>query len=674
VQSIDANVVTDTSTDATFNTTELVISGVSASAESNNATVTWTTDDASSSQVEYGTTTSYGLTTTLDTTKVTSHSVLVKDVPPGAIIHYRVKSDSGTDTAASADATITTNAAVRVTLGVLELMDDASPILVQGTADCLILSRVYEPLMANSGDGEALPWLALSTSWDEPTLTYTINLNPNATFSDGSSVTATDVKFSWDKAWEYATPGGADTIGFMKKAAGSTAEAPIVASDALTIVDADTVTFTLAEKNATFLNDLNGVYILPEHIWAPILAAQQAKSPPETLETYVNTDPVGSGPFLWANYTEQSHVLLQRNPDYWGGPMNEVAKIDEVVFKLYGTDEAMLLALQAGEIDIVNDVGLYSQIPALVGNTDVEVGIDDSANYFKFLYMNLRKEPNDVLEFRQAVDMAIDKEDLIAFSQFGYGSIAPLVPLVPAPLVSANVTWPGVGKTDAERITAANALLDAITGMSATPAADSEGVIPAFVRTYNGTDIVFTLKTQGDPIGVTNADLIKDDLAEIGITANVEVVGTWPLIVELFFGDGFDDWDITVFGHGATPGIQGLVQEYGADPWNVWYDSSAIGWGELGPEGDSGAAGLAAQAKLRELRREADPTAFAALAEQAQLLFAADLPIVVLYQGKLAYAYRNDRLTGWNPTDLFDGFGSSGFLGSNPNLVSLDLK
>jgi hypothetical protein len=60
------------------------------------ATITWTTDIPSSSQVEYGTTTSYGSTTVLDATMVTSHQEPVTGLKPGTLYHYRVHSTSAT--------------------------------------------------------------------------------------------------------------------------------------------------------------------------------------------------------------------------------------------------------------------------------------------------------------------------------------------------------------------------------------------------------------------------------------------------------------------------------------------------------------------------------------------------------------------------------------------------
>ena len=85
------------------------ISGVATSVTTTTATVTWTTDQASSSQVEYGPTSSYGSLTTLDPTFVTAHSQTVSGLSPGTLYHYRVRSTpSGGNTAASADFAFTT--------------------------------------------------------------------------------------------------------------------------------------------------------------------------------------------------------------------------------------------------------------------------------------------------------------------------------------------------------------------------------------------------------------------------------------------------------------------------------------------------------------------------------------------------------------------------------------
>lgn len=95
---------------ATGDTTPPVISSVSAGTPgSSGATITWTTDEASSSQVEYGTTTAYGQSTVQDSTPQTSHSVALSGLSAGTLYHYRVKSaDAAGNLAVSGDATFTT--------------------------------------------------------------------------------------------------------------------------------------------------------------------------------------------------------------------------------------------------------------------------------------------------------------------------------------------------------------------------------------------------------------------------------------------------------------------------------------------------------------------------------------------------------------------------------------
>ncbi|MDH7481598.1 MAG: family 10 glycosylhydrolase [Armatimonadota bacterium] len=92
-------------------TTPPTISNVSASPGVTTATITWTTNEPSTSQVEYGLTTSYGNQTPKDTNLVTSHSVLISGLSPTTLYHYRVKSaDASNNEAVSSDYTFTTTA------------------------------------------------------------------------------------------------------------------------------------------------------------------------------------------------------------------------------------------------------------------------------------------------------------------------------------------------------------------------------------------------------------------------------------------------------------------------------------------------------------------------------------------------------------------------------------
>jgi len=112
VISKDAAGNTATSGDMTFTTgtadtvAPTLSSIVSGSITMTGATISWTTSEAATSQVEYGTTASYGSATTLDTSLVTGHNVVLSGLTTGTTYHFRVISkDAANNIATSADMT-----------------------------------------------------------------------------------------------------------------------------------------------------------------------------------------------------------------------------------------------------------------------------------------------------------------------------------------------------------------------------------------------------------------------------------------------------------------------------------------------------------------------------------------------------------------------------------------
>jgi hypothetical protein len=82
----------------------------------NSATITWTTNEPADSQVEYGPTKRYGVTTTLDSNLVLSHSVPISGLNPSTLYHYRVRSrDAAGNLTVSADSTFTTGSVADTT-------------------------------------------------------------------------------------------------------------------------------------------------------------------------------------------------------------------------------------------------------------------------------------------------------------------------------------------------------------------------------------------------------------------------------------------------------------------------------------------------------------------------------------------------------------------------------
>jgi hypothetical protein len=138
-------------------TTAPSITGVSASGISaSGVTITWTTDEPASSQVEYGLTTAYGSSTSLDKEKVTSHSVTLGELQPSTTYQYRVVSvDKAGNQATSYPDVVTTRTDFTLTGSQVAADSGSAAVRVQFTATGPITLRLTGPDGAEAGVGYA---------------------------------------------------------------------------------------------------------------------------------------------------------------------------------------------------------------------------------------------------------------------------------------------------------------------------------------------------------------------------------------------------------------------------------------------------------------------------------------------------------------------------------------
>lgn len=127
----------------TLSVSNVATSGITSSA----ATITWLTTLAATSQVEYGTTTSYGSASALDSNLVTSHSVMLGSLQPSTTYHFRVDATVGSSTASSGDMTFTTLAVPDTTAPVISAVVvsgvGSTTANVSWTTNELATSKVY---------------------------------------------------------------------------------------------------------------------------------------------------------------------------------------------------------------------------------------------------------------------------------------------------------------------------------------------------------------------------------------------------------------------------------------------------------------------------------------------------------------------------------------------------
>jgi len=192
------------------------------------ATISWTTDQVSTSQVEYGTTTAYGSVTALDPTAVVSHSQVLSGLAAGVGYHYRVTSGNGVGTTTSADGTFSTLPGLSgqtVTFGVLAARTLAqSPVTVAATASSglAVSFSSLTPAVCTSGglQGATITLVAVGTCTVQADQAGNATFNPAPSVPQSFTVSSVPVGVSVDRSVFKDGRGAQTTAAFTTASAG----------------------------------------------------------------------------------------------------------------------------------------------------------------------------------------------------------------------------------------------------------------------------------------------------------------------------------------------------------------------------------------------------------------------------------------------------------------------
>jgi len=164
-----------------------------------------------------------------------------------------------------------------------------------------------------------------------------------------------------------------------------------------------TVIISTAEPSAMLLTDLahHGNWILPKGL---IDSGHD-----------FNIDPIGSGPFIFKNWTFGDSLDFEANPNYFNP--DRAARIKDMTWRIIPEGSSRTIALEAGEVDLVVEVATQD-IPRMDANPDLEVFMTPGVGH-NFMMINNEIAPFDRIEVRRALDMAIDKEALVGIGMDG---------------------------------------------------------------------------------------------------------------------------------------------------------------------------------------------------------------------------------------------------------------
>lgn len=248
--------------------------------------------------------------------------------------------------------------------------------------------NIFDPLVRRTPSNELVPWLATGWTVKDP-LTWEFTLRKGVRFHNGNPFNAEAVRFSIERLKQG--PRGADWQSV----------------ESVEVVDDYTVIFHLSRPFPTLLNYL---------YFAPIVDPVYYSSHDEA---HLSLNPVGTGPFKFVEWVKGQRLVLERNDDYWAGPI----AIKRLVVRPIPENSTRVNALLTGEVDIATYIP--PQMWRLVERAP-GVRLDSSAGgrVVSFVFhMESDFAPWKDVRVRQAVNYAINKEAINRLFLDGKGEV-----------------------------------------------------------------------------------------------------------------------------------------------------------------------------------------------------------------------------------------------------------
>jgi peptide/nickel transport system substrate-binding protein len=501
--------------------------------------------------------------------------------------------------------------AVVLRLGVTDAIDSLNPYSGVTLAAYEAWTLVYDSLLNLSPDGlTSIPELASSVpKAGADGLTWTYHLRHDVRWSDGTPFTADDVVYTLTRMRDEEWPN------FTTFVSGFTS---ITAPDKYTVV----IKTDKPDPRMPYIP----AYIIQKKQWSAVSK--------NDLGTFANTSMIGTGPFLLQRFKKGQFTKFTANKRYFGG----APRIDGITLQVFGNDDAMVGALENGEIDASSEVptARFKDVQHARGITAVEA--DDGS--FNMLTLNTGSGPvgngHPALQdkrVRVAIAHAIDKQTLLDQVLMGYGKIGQSMNVALAP------RWNLVPVANPYKfdIALANRMLDD-AGYRDT---NNDGVreMPGGGRALKFRYDIRSSSMLDAPV----ARFIKGWMKQIGIAVDVSTV-TETQLTAIENAGTFDlaTWAWTPF---TDPDAQ----------------LSYLTCAQVPQEPDDGSYNDAFYCskeydKLYDRQRaELDETKRIAEVKQMQQIFYDDAPYVVLYRASALQAYNHDRFTGFTAVPDPDG-------------------
>ena len=362
-----------------------------------------------------------------------------------------------------------------------------NPLLAISDADRDLVELTYSGLLRQNG-GDFIPDLASSYTISDDGRTYTFEIRPGATFQDGTPVTADDVVYTISQAQDpnVKSPKRANWDGVVVEK----------------VSDLE-VRFTLKSPYAPFIENTT-MGILPKHLW-------KAVSAEEFPFSELNVQPVGSGPFKVTGVSRNAAGIPQSYTlSPFGGFALGKPYLSSVQLTFFENEQQLVSALSSGSITAASGISPSH----LVSLPQVEVRRAPLNRVFGVFFNQNQSELLRDKVVRQALDMAVDRTQLVKDVLGGYGT--PIDEPLPPGIITANASE--ATSTD-DPIAAARKYLEA----NGWTYSDTEHALTKKKDKKTTTVLAFTLSTANVPEMRASAEEVKTSWEKMGARVDVKI-------------------------------------------------------------------------------------------------------------------------------------------------------
>ncbi|MHA7248590.1 ABC transporter substrate-binding protein [Arthrobacter tecti] len=481
---------------------------------------------------------------------------------------------------------------------------------------------IYEPLVQTNTaipTQDPEPWLASSFEWAPDYTSVSFTAREGVAWSDGEPFSADDIAFTFNLIKEN------DALNSENIPYGDVA------------VDGDTVTVTFDETQFVNQTSVTGQFIVPEHIWESI----------DDPATYADSEPVGTGPFLFAS-ASSSVARLDKNPEYWQADEVEVGS---VVYQAFQGNDAIVTALAANDVDWAASFALNQESGFTDLDPETNLAWNVSSMGIDAFVLNTAKAPFDNVYLRRAINMVIDRQQASELATAGILEPITSVTGLPQPVANEFIDDQFEDQELSVDVEAAKAELEE-GGFTL-----SDGVL----TDPNGDPVTMELI---DPSGwtdyLTELQVIGESLAEIGIDTSIETPSQDAWAAALSVGD----FDGTM-----------RYSDSGPTPYDIY--ASFMDGAQFAPIGETVTGNYTrynnpeATQALDEYANAADEASREAALVKLQEIFAAEVPAVPMLAKASTGMFNTENWTGWPSED--DPYADPGILSTNISQVMVNL-